>query len=177
MGASRQKRLRQLLHEMQLGDKRPGQFYYEMLLKSEGIFTESTLIDLWTSRLPASVQTAVIMYSGSIKEKTKIADSVFENVELNNINLVSSATVEPNVDHLCTAINNLQQQVQRIAASAPQRRIPDRRGVNRAQSHEGQQRPGNDDSQFDTCWYHRRFGSRATNCRPPCRFQNSQNQQ
>lgn len=177
MGTSRQKRLRQLLHEMQLGDKRPSQLYYEMLLKSEGILTESILIDLWTSRLPPSVQTAVIICSGSAREKTKIADSVFENIELTHANYVSSATAEPSIEQLCAAVSNLTNQVQRIAASVPNQRASNRRGGNRALPGEGQWQSRNEDSKFDTCWYHRKFGTRATNCRPPCRFQQVQNQQ
>lgn len=177
MGTSRQKRLRQLLHEMQLGDKRPSQLYYEMLLKSEGILTESILVDLWTSRLPPSVQTAVIICSGSAKEKTKIADSVFENIELTHVNYVSSATADPNIEQLRAAVSNLTHQVQRIAASVPSQRRGIRLGGNRESTDEGQGQSRDKDFQFDTCWYHRTFGVRATNCRPPCRFRQVQNQQ
>ncbi|XP_050093846.1 uncharacterized protein LOC126576581 [Anopheles aquasalis] len=71
-------RMNRVLSGLVLGDQRPLQLYGEMSRTSQGSMNEQLLIDLWASRLPASVQSMVIANQGPLSEKLAVADAIVE---------------------------------------------------------------------------------------------------
>lgn len=88
---SQQRRLKRVLSEMPLGDQKPSALFNTMSRVAEGSLTESALVDLWASRLPESIHTAVAASDGTVPSKLKLADAIFNSLDLRahaNINEV-----------------------------------------------------------------------------------------
>ncbi|XP_055842636.1 uncharacterized protein LOC129915099 [Episyrphus balteatus] len=180
---SQQKRLRRILHDMPLGDKKPSQLYYEMVQTAKDSLSEAVLLDLWASRLPQSVHAVVVLVKGGVDEKTRIADTVMENVELRQLNAIVPCSSPPKLSehqaHTSADAPSTSSEaaylVQEFSKLLTKHQRPSRQrtltsprsGQPRISS---QRRRDHSIEQFDDCWFHRQFGKRATNCRQPCRI-------
>ncbi|XP_065182576.1 uncharacterized protein LOC135813407 [Sycon ciliatum] len=174
---SQQQRLRHLLTEEVLGDRKPSQLLRRMqqLLGSADIDT-SLLRELFIQRLPAGVQ-MVLASSGDSMSLDKIADMADRILEVSAPHAtatVAAATVaaapvasapaanvpRSELDDLRCQIANLTAAVQQLSRS----RLSSRHGSRTSSRDSSPSRDG-------LCFYHRRFGDRALHCRPGCQYQ------
>lgn len=182
---SQPRRIRRIIHDMPLGDMRPSQLYFDMVRAAKGSLNEQVLLDLWASRLPPYAQAIVITAKGSALEKTRIADMVTENADLRQLNAVNrpnAAAGESDAQGQgsLTEAPTPSEAAQLISAVS---RLLEQRNPNRSSRARGhtsqnssrvtpssQRRRESSIEQFNDCWFHRTFGNRAVNCRPPCKF-------
>lgn len=187
---SEQRRLRRVLSEMPLGDQRPSQLYHSMQRVAGATLTENALIELWSTRLPSHTHAAIAASTATVAEKLKIADAITESMDLRGTRTVvaevqaQAATTTPqpasHENELIAAIRELNGNLRR-QSSRPSRN-DDR--SSRTNSHSKQQeikileqkRRDTSVDQFDQCWFHRKYGKRATTCRLPCTATPSTNQ-
>lgn len=194
---SQQRRLRQVLQEMPLGDKKPSQLYHDMVHAAGSALSESALLDLWCSRLPEWVASTAIAASGPTADKLRMADISYENFQLRSgsaVNAVGSAHKQPPTANMLALSQSstsdtaaLRQMLdeftkmfmaqKQTAQAAPSQRSRSRersqarqQSKQRSDSSQGDQRRDESIEQFDDCWYHRTFGRKATKCRQPCKF-------
>ena len=71
-------RLRHLLQDLTLGDKRPSQLLLEMRNLADNKITDEVLRSLWLQRLPISMQQILSVSSETLDGLSKIADKVNE---------------------------------------------------------------------------------------------------
>lgn len=138
-----------------LGDQRPSDALREIwslttVLQSDGTSTELDLKRvLWMARLPAEIRTHITNFASRPEDELmQLADSVRGTTRF----------AQPLTTAACfmDVSNNDQDE---IALATQQRRPPPRYS---------NQRPPPDASHGTLCFFHRRFGRDARNCRPPC---------
>lgn len=187
---SQQKRFREAINDVQLGDSKPSQLYQKMQRLASDSLTETALIDLWAARLPEMAHAAVIQMKDSpIKDRLVAADALVESLRLRTIGDVNirQATTKPRPTATTqrastsepTEVSVLQKLSQQIA-ELERKFSQQREGRGRSQSRDSNYgRRGRSSSRSESrsedpnCWYHRKFGANARHCRLPCNYNNS----
>lgn len=159
--ASEQRRLQQLLHAEELGDRKPSQLLrrlQQLLGDGPHKFDTSVFRELFLQRLPANV-CMVLASSGdsiSLDQLAQLADRIMD-VAIPTVASVASPKSSPELEQLRAEVSQLQAAVQAYRtdqrSTASGRRSPSRSWSPRRNS---------------LCWYHRRFGDKARKCNPPC---------
>lgn len=173
---SQQKRLNKLLSAMPLGDQKPSELYVEMKRVAGDSINEPALKGLWSQRLPDHARAAVAASTATPDEYTKIADAIVEAMQMKTINQISSSN--STVNSQSTEIQELRAEISQLTKLVNEkfnnyRGRSKSRGRNRSRSSSKHRSdtPSNTDS--EQCWYHRKFGNDAKNCRSPCNFKRS----
>ncbi|XP_065193198.1 uncharacterized protein LOC135824372 [Sycon ciliatum] len=172
--ASEQKRIRQLLTEAQLGDRRPSQFLRHLRqLQGASVVESAVLQELFLQRLPPHVRMVLASASSlSLEQQASLADNLMEIASTPQpaLHHVAATPVSPSPDasmepqELRTEISSLHQQLDR-ASSSQHRGRSQSPGHGRSKS---PRRPQKDQSDDTLCFYHRRFGDKAQRCTMPC---------
>lgn len=184
---SQQRRLRQILEDMPLGDKKPSQLYHDLVYSAQNAISESALLDLWYTRLPESVASSAMITNTSTLDKLRMADVTYDNWQLRNSSSSKSASVfkinSKKTGDTQTDLQDMFQQFNNWMLNNGNVRNSRSRERSRSRSRQYQPRTNSQNSrrndhsieQFNDCWYHRTFGIKATNCKKPCSFQNHRN--
>jgi hypothetical protein len=163
--ASDQRRLQQLLHSEELGDRKPSQLLRRMqqLLGDSAAATDSSFVrGLFIQRLPANVRMvlASAAASTSLEDLAHLADRIVEAAPPQLASLrddPSQSSPTPEVEQLRAEVKRL---ADKVATLSTQERPSRRRSLT----------PRRSPSPARTmlCWYHEKFGDAARKCRPPC---------
>lgn len=176
---SQQRRLQRIISEMTLGDSKPSHLLNEMLRVAGTALSEETIISLWTSRLPHEIRSVVAVSEERAAKRGELADRAMESVQLaQGVRFVEPELAAKPVSERTPDENELIRVFK--AALREEYRRDDLRRSRRSRSHSrmrhGQPRAlsrnRNDSSQERSqfCYFHRRFGQQARNCRQPCAF-------
>ena len=161
-----QRRLRQLFHSMELGDRKPTQLLRRMrqLLRDGATAAEVPLLrELFLQRLPSNVR---MVLASSVEDKSleEIAESADKIIDVAPPNV--SAITPPTPDTVEALVKRMEELVSTLStrSRSPRLRSPSpRRQQPRLRSP-----PPPSLSPTSLRWYHRCFGDRARNCTPPC---------
>lgn len=164
---SEEKRLRQLLENVSAGDKKPSALLREMRELASGKVSDDLLKTLWIQRLPATTKAILSVSDDKIDKLAIMADKIHDQSDAAcAINAVSTNKD----DRISILENKLLEIVSKIdALSTGNRHRP------RSSSRNSSRNRGRSPSAQSFCWYHHKFGSRATKCRSPCSFTPSEN--
>ena len=160
--ASEQRRLQQLFHSEELGDRKPSQLLrrlQQLRGDSQAHVSPPFLRELFLQRLPGNVRMVLASTSDHLplEELAQLADRIMD-VSPPTVAAVTPTPL-PELDHLRTEVARLQSLVQQINLDRPSRRSSHSSNCSGTSS---PRRPPN------LCWYHFRFGDSARKCRPPC---------
>lgn len=174
---SETKRIQMLLQELQLEDKKPSALLREMRSNAGTIVTDEFLKNLWMQRLPQQMQSILSIHTGPLNELAVQADKIAEvnggpsafavSAMRNQVKQAPSdeiSELRKMVASLLSRFNQLTANGQRQSRSKS--RGNKSRDASRSPS---RQQDGKDGSTL--CFYHERFGEKATKCRSPCKFQ------
>lgn len=171
---SETRKLKTLLQDLVLGDKKPSQLLHDMRELSNHKLDDSFLKNLWLSHLPNNMQVILAASTENLSQLAILADKISEVVQNPSIAAVTSdngnsetiARLERQVHDLSVKIDKLcthqSRSKQRNFSSSLSRRKPRPRSARDSSNTQG------------LCWYHRTFAESATKCRSPCTF-NSKN--
>ena len=178
--SSAHQRVRQLLSDEPLGDRKPSQFLRHLQhLHGDARIDKSILTELFLQRLPASVRMVLATASSlSLEEQAKLADRVMDITTTNPTTApsVSTATVPhsspahagPNeIEQLRVEIASLRAEVAQFSRSRPRYRS---RSTSRSRTSSETRGRSSSPQRSGHCYYHRRFGSAARNCQSPCTY-------
>ncbi|XP_059222283.1 uncharacterized protein LOC106091158 [Stomoxys calcitrans] len=87
---SEEKRLKRLLREMELGDKKPSTLLREMICLDSGEVSDELLKSLWMQRLPKQTQAILSISSESLSNLAAMADKISDTVESWDVSAISS---------------------------------------------------------------------------------------
>lgn len=164
-----QQRMRKLLSEITLDDKKPSQLLREMRELAGTAVPDDLLQTLWVQRLSPTTSAILSANSGNLAELANLADKIAEVTQSTKIEAVS-ATPEQPYQRLEKQIEALARQISSLQGGRGRSRTPAR---NRSQSRgRSSSKVGN-----EYCYFHRRFGDAARNCRPPCANKKTENTQ
>lgn len=174
LSASEEKRVRQLISEEELGDRKPSQFLRHLRsLAGATVVQDNLLRQLWLQRLPSNVQAILASQSNlALENLAELADKI---IEISPMSTVSVNTVQLEKGHennLLKVIADLQKQVAELMSSCSRPRFRSR-SSNRNSNRKGPA-PSKDCYNQQTtdrlCWYHSKFQHNAKKCIPPCSF-------
>lgn len=170
-------RLRRLLSEVQLGDRRPSRLLDEMRELSNDSIEDKLLKQMWKQRLPSSMQQILAGAQDTIElsELAKMADSIHEVETQRSIGAITAASPsnlpESNLA-IIAAITELTKKVSEIGMRGR------RRNRSQSRSRAATPAPNNTTSANANsteagpshCWYHRMYANNARKCIQPCSF-------
>lgn len=164
---SESSKLKMLLSDLHLGDRRPSQLLYEMEGLNDGKMNPEALRALWMQRLPHSTQQILSVISDDITDLTKlakIADKVYEgSVGTAHINQIDEKQI--------SEFQILQKEIADLKDVVRNTKSGRSRSRTRSESRNRTRSPSAANStNFDNCWYHRRFGEKAHRCVSPCKW-------
>ncbi|XP_037822778.1 uncharacterized protein LOC119611311 [Lucilia sericata] len=160
---SEENRIKTLLTNVEIGDKKPSALLREMKNLANGGVTEDFLRTMWLQRLPSQTQAILATSSETLDNLVKMADKIGDIQIPRNANVaeITSASelseIKAQIQSINTALRNLN---------------TSRRSRSRG-SHGSSSR---NSSSGKICYYHRKFKNRARKCRPPCSFVSNQSE-
>lgn len=170
LSASREKKVKQLLTDEELGDRKPSQFLRHLKhLAGPGI-PDEFLKTIWTSRLPSSTQSIIAsQLNATLDDVAELADRIHDVVTPSLQVAAASSTggycgVSGEIAELTRQVQALTSKVERMSREKGRSRAPNRsRGRSTQRSHSNFRK-------FPTCWFHHKFGDKANKCVKPCDF-------
>jgi len=175
LSASRDQRVRQLLTQEEMGDRKPSQFLRHLISLAPDV-PDDFVRSIWFSRLPLHIQAILAGQSeGNLEAASQLADMIAEVAPRPTTASIARA---PDSRELLQKIEDLSRQV--AALSSQVATLSSGRTRHRTQSSD--RRKANDiptpahgsaDSGYGS--YHRRIGEKAQRCSPPCSFRQQEN--
>ena len=175
---SETRRIEDLLSSTEMGDRRPSEFYRQMLSLAGQSVSEDLVRTLWIRRLPPLVQAVL---KGNCKLETSVllqmADNVFDvspqqsSIFATNTRPMTSPGADDRIQKLEDEINELKGMISKLSFNDRSHRS------SRSRSRNGERRSSSDRPANNMCWYHRVHGANARKCIKPCSYssQNSSN--
>lgn len=169
LSTSEEQRVRQLVSDEELGDRRPSQFLRHLRsLAGNALTDENLLRQLWMRRLPQHLQAILAAQSElSLSKIAELADKILEVSpgmaaprSLAVFSASTSAVAPSPLDNITRRLDELTRQ---IASLTAERGRSQSRGRN-ANQRERSQTPG----KAKMCFYHRKYGTLAAKCVQPC---------
>lgn len=164
---SHEKQMRTLLHGIELGDKKPSQLLREMKALAGENATEGLLRTLWLQRLPSRIQEMLLIFDGANLDKlAECADKLKEHPTSVDIHAVQTtpSSSEDAVQQILKQMAALTAKVEKFTRRSHSRGRSQSRSSSRSR-YSSKTRDANKEGQ---CYYHKRFGSQARKCSPPC---------
>ncbi|XP_026476247.1 uncharacterized protein LOC113381732 [Ctenocephalides felis] len=159
--ASEETRIKQILFEEELGDRRPSQFLRHLRsLAGHTTIGESMFRSLWMQRLPAYIRAILQTQCDLPLDKlAATADKILEvqplihhvdSTKQVHYNKPSEQRQSDQLEELTKQVRDLQKQI----------RYLNQKGRSRSKSRER--------VEYTKCWYHNQFGRKARKCQAPC---------
>lgn len=168
---SEESRLKKLLLDIDLGDRRPSQLLYEMKALAVDNINPDVIKTLWLQRLPSQIQ-AILSISGETLDRlATMADRIAETITPNILSIERGVTTNTNFSTLSYKIEQLTRRFDRMSPKPTVSNVR-RRSESRSKSflRSSSKSPSRSSN---VCWYHTKFATKATKCRPPCNFKSS----
>ncbi|GFU71871.1 uncharacterized protein TNCV_1628121 [Trichonephila clavipes] len=159
-------RLNLLLHDLQLGDKRPSHLLSEMRNLASSKLEDDLLQTLWLQRLPANLQQVLSVCKAPLDELAQIADKVHE-VSGSDLTVarIETKSNQIELDVLKAEIADLKNMVKKLTVSAYS---PNQNGYRSRSLTSCGGFDKNKARSKRLCWYHFHFGDKASKCKKPC---------
>lgn len=166
------RKIKNLLHDLTLGDMKPSSLLRRMRELSCGKFSDELLKTLWLQRLPISVQTILSVSNEDLDQLTRMADAMLDVIELPAIQAVTAAQSQQNtqvnrIDDLVNAVCQLEGKFDRLSRDF---RRPGKRNGQSSRHRSPTPSKASSVSTDEFCFYHKKFGNKAFKCRKPCDF-------
>ncbi|KAJ8709962.1 hypothetical protein PYW07_009328 [Mythimna separata] len=186
LSASQERKLKQLLMHEELGDRKPTQFLRHLQQLAGPTVPTDFIRSIWSSRLPANLQTIVAMQaSSSLEEVAELVDKVNEIVPVTRQVATTSmpvpgqvASPQPTTDPQASTIEALTQSVAELSrklevmSAQLRHRQPRSRSRGRYRHNHYRSQSRSRDNRY--CSYHNRFGDNARRCTQPCAYKEKQ---
>ncbi|XP_062541353.1 uncharacterized protein LOC134209385 [Armigeres subalbatus] len=161
---SPENRLERLLGMHDLGDLRPTHLLSKMQELSTGLAVDDKLLKmLFIQRLPLSIRPIISCHDGTLAKLAEMADKMVDTMTMQ-----SSAVTTSDKEFVNTVENDLRSEIDFLTAEI--RKLKSF-GRSRSQSASRTRRfSSTSQAQNEICWYHRKYGTNARQCRQPCSF-------
>lgn len=167
LSQSETKRLEKLLRTEELGDRTPSQLLRRLRTLANNAVNEDILRNIWLSRLPPDAQKILTVCAGDLDALAQTADRI---AEMYPSTCVTTVCPQPQADNSLAA---LQAQIAELTAEVTALRTHCESNRRKSRRYRSPGKRSRSPSSARICWYHRRFGSEARKCSPPCEKENS----
>lgn len=156
-------RLERLLGMHELGDLRPTHLPAKMRELATGSGVDDSLLKmLFIQRLPANARPILSCHDGTLAKLAEMADKIVGTTNSLTVAAVEDTPGPSETKKLQEQIEFLTAEVRRLTSADRSRNRSASRG--RSSSRSRTQEPK------EVCWYHRKYGRDAHQCREPCTF-------
>lgn len=182
---SAQTKIQKLLSALTLGDQKPSQLLAEMRRLGGTTVSDELMRTLWLKTLPQHIRAILATSDGDLSQQAALADKVMEVSQgacVQNVAQQSTfvphgeSALEKQIAQLTRAVELLTHHSRSNETSSPsanhRNRSHSRSRFSQA-SRSRQASPTNAPSAV--CWYHSKFGNKATRCVDPCVFAETKN--
>lgn len=164
-------RLRSLLQEIQLGDKRPSKLLHEMRALATDNVSEEILRTLWLQRLPTQIQQILSISKDKLDDLAKIADKITEVSVLGQASAEYAQGISAvDFQSLRGQISDLADRVEQISRSRSFSKRGRRKNFRSKSRSKSRERNDSNAKSKPYCWYHFKFGKNAKRCIGICKF-------
>lgn len=177
VSASQEERIRQVLTQEDIGDRKPSQYLRHLRSKVDtGTVPDSLLRTLWSSRLPPQVKAIVASQTNmTLDAVADLADKIYDAVTPAPVSAVAAScnsltmptVTRADYDALAAKVDVLTKQISELLTRRDRSR-DDRRYRRRSRSRSSATSSTSTTNQPSICWYHRKFGDQANKCTTPC---------
>lgn len=171
LSASRERKVKQLLTHEELGDRTPSQFLRHLRHLAGPEVPDDFLRTIWMSRLPNTTQTIIVSQTTtSLETLAELADKIHDVVPPSP-QVAAVAATDDRIVKLEGHIAELTRQMKALTNQLTEKRSRPRsrsRTRSSTRSHSNHRR-------YPTCWYHYKYGDRASKCVKPCDFSQAGN--
>lgn len=165
---SEQSRLKKLLGEIELGEQKPSSLLREMRNLAGDSITADLLKTLWLQRLPTNIQAILSISSEGTDSLAIMADKIFETSPRpdEGASYSRSTDFQSQISALTRQIAQMESHFSRrdrdlnYSRSRSRSKTPAKKFSNSSKS----------DSDQKVCWYHNKWGDKATSCVGKCDF-------
>lgn len=185
---SESQKLKQLLAGQELGMRKPSQLLRHMrsLVHKSCNIKDEVLKELFLQQMPVDIRQILLSVTAvSLENLAEVADRIIENTP--NVAAVSTKrdTTTPHAaaqasDAITVLTNKLDEVMKRLNDLERNHtyRRDRRRSSSRSRSRTHSKTPNTEANNTDCiCWYHRKFGDKATKCTTPCGFAKPKNEE
>ena len=158
-----------------MGDRKPSQFYNDLKKLASPLASEEFILNLWRNRLPDRIREVLAAVDdASIEKLTRTADRIDEAYDRIGQRAHRVGTIaEPPAPHadkngaLAVEVSRLREEIQALKIGGYRR---PRRRSNSLTRPRRRSRSRDNPRQEGICFYHARFGDRATKCTILCKW-------
>lgn len=172
LSVSRENKVKQLLMVEELGNRKPSQFLRHLQHLAGPEVPGDFLKTIWTSRLPSGMQTIIASQPTlSLDALAELADRINDIApSTHRVAEVSSSTSA--FDELTKQVAVLTKQVHALTTKLDSRSRSRQRSTSHRDNRRStsSRRSSSNYQKFPVCWYHNKFGAKATKCVKPCDF-------
>lgn len=175
---SEQSRLKKLLGEIQIADQKPSCLLREMRNLAGTSISSDILKTLWLQRLPSNIQAILSISSEDLDKLVTMADKIFETSSGPEINKIVARAPDHSLEaQMAELTRQVSELTSRLSGQANNRhRSTSRSGARPRAStprqHSKNRSHGSSDEQ-KICWYHSKWGDKASKCIGNCSFQSN----
>lgn len=174
LSASEEQRVRQLISEEELGDRKPSQFLRHLRsLAGTTVVQDNLLRQLWLQRISSNVRAILATQSElPLDNLAELADKIVEvSPSIPTFTVNAALNDKGTESNLLNAIADLQKQVAELSTSRSRPRFrPRSSNRNFRQRSNTYTRDNSNQQSGQVCWYHKKFQQNAKKCVPPCKF-------
>lgn len=170
LSVSRQKKVKQLLSQEELGDRRPSQFLRHLRHLAGPNVPDEFLLSIWTSRLPNNVQYVVASKPNDpIEELADLADRVYD---LATPHVAAASAPDSQMAALMKQVSELTREMKDLKSqlNGSRQSRSKHRQSSKSRNRSSSQRSQSSYRKYPECWYHAKFGDHATKCVKPCDY-------
>lgn len=179
LSSSEEQRIRKLLSDEEIGDRKPTQFLRHLRSLAGSILQDQSILrQLWLRRLPSHIQ-AIITAQADLP-LDKLADLADKILEVTPAPINSNVYADTTAQHTSPEILALATRIDELTGIVAAMSRGDR-GHNRSSRSRSVSRNSREQAEPQVCWYHRTYKTKAVKCTKPCswidRTENSQGSQ
>ncbi|XP_049884515.1 uncharacterized protein LOC126379742 [Pectinophora gossypiella] len=176
LSASNEKKIKQLLMHEELGDRKPSQFLRHLKSLAGDDVPDDFIKTIWTSRLPRSIQTVLAGQASSavLDDLADLADRVNDIAPSSPVVAAASTSQTQQtgipgsvLSDLTREIAELRRQFQQLSGGSSRQSRSRGRRQSRSRS---TSRSQSNYRKFPLCWYHWKYGEKASRCIRPCDY-------
>jgi hypothetical protein len=180
LSPTREQRALQIITYKEMGDRKQSQFLRHLRCLAPHL-PEYFLRSIWCSRLPHTVQTALVGQPEiGLDAAARCADCIMESISLPELASVGrpadTAALLQRIEELLRRVESLSAERDHCRSNSRNHRYNQRgRPSSPTNRRLNNSSPSRLDNAAGSCWYHRRFGDRAQNCTQPCIYREQGN--
>ena len=160
---SSQAKLERLLNACDLGDMRPTHLLARMQELGAGLnINDDVMKVLFLQRMPEKMRPILSISDGTLSKLAEMADKM---VETSAPQVAATTSKDNDLSSLYQQIANLTAKVRRLKTT----------GARSRSSSRARRERNRDTEESGVCWYHRKYGRNARQCRTPCVFADQKN--